>query len=147
MSLLKSILRKRTFLSTSMFRWRFLKKIFKYVFFFWWNTASCSCCTFIQQLQTIKNLLVKARWLRSVPKAVKTKIGWSTILHELKCAVKAKIAQNNSQLSEGGITVKPGQDSIHELINWKVNPFVAAVTCSRYQIVFKWSVKVFTAPF
>ena len=30
--------------------------------------------------------------------------------------IKEKIAQNNSQLSEEGITVKPGQDSIHELI-------------------------------
>ena len=33
--------------------------------------------------------------------------------------MKAKTAQNNSQVSEGGmtgITVKPGQDSIHELI-------------------------------
>ena len=49
------------------------------------------------------------------------------------------IAQTNSQVSEGGITVKPGQDSIHELIILKVNPFVASVTCSRYQIVFKWS--------
>ena len=39
-----------------------------------------------------------------------------------------------------GITVKPGQDSIHELIIWKVNPFVASVTCSQYQIAFKWSV-------
>ena len=54
--------------------------------------------------------------------------------------MKAKIAQNNSQVSEGGITVKPGQDSIHELIIWKVNPFVASVTCSRYQIAFKLSV-------
>ena len=57
--------------------------------------------------------------------------------------MKAKIAQNNSQVSEGGmtgITVKPGQDSIHELIIWKVNPFVASVTCSRHQIAFKWSV-------
>ena len=53
--------------------------------------------------------------------------------------MKAKIAQNNSQVSEGGITVKPGQDSIHELIICKVNPFVASVTCSRYQIAFKWS--------
>ena len=43
-------------------------------------------------------------------------------------------------ISEGGITVKPGQDSIHELIIWKVNPFVTSVTCSRYQIAFKWSV-------
>ena len=47
-----------------------------------------------------------------------------------------------SQVSEGGVTVKPGQDSssIHELIIWKVNSFVASVTCSRYQMVFKWSV-------
>ena len=36
--------------------------------------------------------------------------------HELKGVVKAEIAQNNLQISEGGITVKPGQDSIHELI-------------------------------
>ena len=75
-----------------------------------------------------------------MPKAVKKKLGWSTIFYELKGVVKAKIAQNNSQVSEGGITVKPGQDSIHELIIWKVNPFVASVTCSRYQIAFKWSV-------
>ena len=31
-------------------------------------------------------------------------------------------------------------DSIHEFIIWKVNPFVASVTCSWYQIAFKWSV-------
>ena len=37
-------------------------------------------------------------------------------------------------VSEGGITVKLGQDSIHELIIWKVNPSVASATCSRYQI-------------
>ena len=43
--------------------------------------------------------------------------------------MKAKIAQTNWQVSEGGITVKPGQDSIHELIILKVNPFVASVTC------------------
>ena len=67
------------------------------------------------------------------------KLGWSIIFHKLKSVVKAKIAQANSQVSEGGITVKPGQDSIHELIIWKVNPFVASVTCSRYQIAFTWS--------
>ena len=72
-------------------------------------------------------------------KAVEKKLGWSTIFHELKGVVKAKIAQTNSQVSEGGITVKPGQDPIHELIILKVNPFVASVTCSRYQIAFKWS--------
>ena len=32
-----------------------------------------------------------------------------------KTFAKAKIAQNNSQVFEGGITVKPDQDSIHEL--------------------------------
>ena len=73
-------------------------------------------------------------------KAVKKKLGWRTIFYELRGVVKAKIAQNNSQVSEGGITVKQGQDSIHELIIWKVNPFVASVTWSRYQIEFKWSV-------
>ena len=136
MSLSKSILGKRKFLST--FRWRFVKKIFK-CFFLWWNTARRSCRTFILQLQIIKNLLVKVRWLRSVPKAGK-KSRWSTIFHELESVVKTKIAQNNSQVSEGGITVKPGQDSssIHELIIWKENPFVASVTCGWYQIAFKW---------
>ena len=69
---------------------------------------------------------------------MKKKLGWRTIFHELKSVVKAKIAQNNSQVSEEGITVNP--DSIQELIIWKMNPFVASVTCSRYQIVFKWSV-------
>ena len=53
--------------------------------------------------------------------------------------MKAKIAQTNSQVSEGGITVKPAQDFIHELIILKVNPFVASVACNRYQIAFKWS--------
>ena len=75
-----------------------------------------------------------------MPKALKKKLGWSTIFHELKSVVKEKIAQSNSQVSEGGITVKSGQDSIHELIIWKVNPFVASITCSRYQMAFKWSV-------
>ena len=42
--------------------------------------------------------------------------------------MKAEIAQNNLQVSERGITPEPGQDSIHELIIWKVNPFVASVT-------------------
>ena len=46
----------------------------------------------------------------------KTKLGWSTLFHELKGVVQVKIAQNNLQASEGGITIKPGQDSIHELI-------------------------------
>ena len=54
-----------------------------------------------------------------------------------KSVAKAKIAQNNSQVAEAGITVKPGQDSIHELIIWKVNLFVASVTCTRNQIAFK----------
>ena len=113
------------------------------LFFLWWNTARRSCRTFILQLQIIKNLLVKVRRLRSEPKAGK-KSRWSTIFHELKSVVKTKIAQNNSQVSEGGVTVKPGQDSssIHELIIWKENPFVPSVTCSRYQIAFKWSVNV-----
>ena len=58
-----------------------------------------------------------------MPKAVKKKkkkkkIGGSTIFHELKSVEKAKVAQNNSQVSEGGVTVKPDQDSNsnHELI-------------------------------
>ena len=67
-------------------------------------------------------------------------LGWCTIFHKLKSVAKAKIAQNNSQVAEGGITAKPGQDSIHELIIWKVNLFVASVTCTRSQIAFKWSV-------
>ena len=32
------------------------------------------------------------------------------------------------------------QDSIHDLIIWIVNPFVASVTSGRYQLAFKWSV-------
>ena len=51
------------------------------------------------------------------------------MFYKLKGVVKAKIVQNNSKVSD-----KLGQDSIHELIIWKVNPFVASVTCSRYQI-------------
>ena len=54
--------------------------------------------------------------------------------------MKAKIPRNNSQVSEGGITVKPGKDSTHEFIIWKVNPFVPSVTCTWYQIAFQGSV-------
>ena len=46
MSFLKSILGKRKFLSTSVFRRRFLKKVLN-ALFLWWNTASWSCRTFI----------------------------------------------------------------------------------------------------
>ena len=53
-----------------------------------------------------------------MPKAVKKNIRLKhhILRSEIKGVVKAKIAQNNSQVSEGGITVKPDQDSIHELI-------------------------------
>ena len=51
-----------------------------------------------------------------MPKAVKKKNRLTQHIYELKGVVKAKIAQNNSQVSEGGITVNQGQDSIHELI-------------------------------
>ena len=68
------------------------------------------------------------------------KLGWCTIIHELNSVVKGKIALINYQVSEGAITVKPGQDSIHEFIIWKVNPFVASITFIRHQIEFKWSV-------
>ena len=47
---------------------------------------------------------------------MKKKIRLKTIFHELTGGMKAKIAQNNLQVSEGRITVKPGQDSVHELI-------------------------------
>ena len=47
------------------------------------------------------------------------KLDWSAIFHELKSVVKAKVAQNDSQVSEGGINVKPAKDSNHELIIWK----------------------------
>ena len=59
--------------------------------------------------------------------------------------MKAKIAQNTSQVSEGGITVNQGQDSIHELIIWQVNPFVASVTCSRYPNCIQMIGEVLTA--
>ena len=44
--------------------------------------------------------------------------------------------------------VKPGQDSIHELIIWRVKPFVASVTCSgiklnsndRWNFDCKWKI-------
>ena len=40
------------------------------------------------------------------------KLGWSAIFHELK-------RMNDSQVSEGGINVKPAKDPNHELIIWK----------------------------
>ena len=73
-----------------------------------------------------------------MPKAVKKKLGWSTIFHELKSVVKAKIAQNNG--SEGGITVKLGQDSIHELIIRKVNRLSLLQLAAGIKLLLKWSV-------
>ena len=62
-------------------------------------------------------------------------LGWRTIFQELKSVAKAKIAQNNSQVAEGGITAKPGRDSIH-VDYLKVNLFVTSVTCTRNQIIY-----------
>ena len=112
------------------------KKNYK-CFFLWWNGAAVPL--FNVQLQIIKNLLIKARWLHFVPKAVKKKVVKKIRLkHHIswtEWCCESEIAQNNFQVYEGGITVKPGQDSIHELIIWKMNQFVASVTCSRYQIL------------
>ena len=99
MSLLKSVLGKRKFLSTSMFRWRFQKKKFKICFFCDEILLAGAAVRLFNSLQIIKNLLVKARGLHSMLKVVKNNLGWGTIFHELKSAVKAKIAQNNSQVS------------------------------------------------
>ena len=119
----KSILGKRKFLSTC--RWRFLKK--KLNFFFYLYLTATTNKEFTSSLTSFCS------------ESSEKKLGWSIIFHKLKSAVKAKITQTDWQVSEGGTTVKPGRDSIHELIIWKVNPFVASVTCSRYQIAFKWS--------
>ena len=103
----------------------------------WWNTT----VPYLYLTATNnKEFTGKSSLTSFCAESSEKKLGWSTIFHELKSVVKAKIAQNNSQVSEGGITVKPGQDSIHELIIWKVNLFVASVTCSWYQIAFKWLV-------
>ena len=107
----------------------------------WWNTAWAAVPLF--NSYNNKEFTCKSSLTSFCAESSGKKIGWSTIFHELKSVVIAKIAQNNSQVSAGGmteITVKPGQDSIHELIIWKVNPFVASLICSRYQIAFKWSV-------
>ena len=139
MSLLKSTLEKRKFLSTSMFRWPFLKK-FLNVFLGDEMELPYLYLTATNDKEFTGKVLCRKE-------SSKKQLGWSTICHKLESVVKAKIAQNNSQVSEGGITVKPGQDSNHELIIWKVNPFVSSVTCSRYQIAFKWSVNFLTAFF
>ena len=131
-SLLKSTLGKRKFLSMSMFRWPFLKK-FLNVFLGDEMELPYLYLTATNNKEFTGKVLCRKE-------SSEKKLGWSTIFHKLESVVKAKIAQNNSQVSEGGITVKPGQDSNHELIIWKVNPFVASVPCSRYQIAFKWSV-------
>ena len=74
-----------------------------------------------------KKLLVKVRSLPSVPKAMKNKFRLVHYISRSKTFAKAKIAQNNSQVFEGEITVKPDQDSIHELTIKKVNPSVTSV--------------------
>ena len=96
----KSILGKRKFLSTC--RWRFLKKKFKF-FFYVYLTATTNK-EFTSSLTSFCS------------ESSEKKLGWSIIFHKLKSAVKAKITQTDSQVSERRITVKPGQYSIHELI-------------------------------
>ena len=72
-------------------------------------------------------------------KSSEKKKGWSTIFHELKSVVKAKIAQNNSQVSEGGIIVKPRQDSIHA---WLFEKWLPVCRFCNLQLVgCMWSVK------
>ena len=135
MSLLKSILGKRKFLSMSMFRWCFLN------FFLWWNGAAVHVLYLYLTATNNKKFIGKSLLTSfCAESSEKKKLGWSTIFHKLKSFVKAKIAQNNLQVSEAGIIAKPGQASNHKLNIWKVNPFFASVTCSQYQIVFKWSV-------
>ena len=119
----KSILGKRKFLSTC--RWCFLKKDLNVFFFFCLYLTATNNKEFTSSLTSFCG------------ESSEKKSGWSIISHKLKRAVKAKIAQTNSQVSQGGISVKPAQDFIHELIILKVNPFVTSVTCNRYQIAFK----------
>ena len=64
------------------------------------------------------------------------------LVHHISCTKKC-CESDRSEWFVGfrrEITAKPGQDSFHELITWKVNPLVASVTCTWYQIAFKWSV-------
>ena len=129
----KSIVGKKKNLSTC--RWRFLKKNLNVLIFVMkhcWLELPYLYLTATNNKEFTSSLTSFCS-----ESSEKKKLGWSIIFHKLKRAVKAKIAQTNSQVSEGGITVKPGQDFIHELIILKVNPFVASVTCNRYQIAFK----------
>ena len=108
--------------------------------FFWWNTASWSCHTFIEQLQIIKNLLIKARWLRSVPKAVKKNkaeapyfTNWKVLWKRSSLRIIRRVLKEELQSNQVKIP----------FMNWwfeKWTRFLASVTCSRYQIAFKWSV-------
>ena len=95
----KSTLVKRKFLSTC--RWRFLKKKFKY--FFYLHLTPTNNKEFTSSLTSFCG------------ESSEKKIRFQHHISQ-HSAVKAKIAQTNSQVSEGGTTVKPGRDSIHELI-------------------------------
>ena len=121
MSLLKLILGKRNFLSTSMFRRSFLKIFFK-CFFFGDEILLAGAAVPLFNSYSNKEFTGKSSLTSSCTESIEKKI---MLVSRTK----------------GGITVKPGQESIHELIiNLKVNPFVASVTCTRYQIAFKRSV-------
>ena len=133
--------REKKVLSMPMFRWCCLKKCFKCFFFCDEILLVGAAVPLFDSYKWMKNLLVKVLDFILYRKQWE-KFFRCTIFHELKSVAKAKMAPNNLQVSEGGITVKPGQDSICELIIWKVNLFVYSVTCTWYQIAFKWSVNL-----
>ena len=74
----------------------------------------------------------KVCWLHFVLKVVKKFLGWYTILHELKGVVKAKIAQNNSQVSDGGITVQT-RSRFHSRIDYSKSESVCHF-CNLYLV-------------
>ena len=136
MSLLKSILRKRKFLSTSMFRWRFPKKFF--------NIFLCDDMElpYLYLTATNKEFTGKSSLTSFCAESSEKKLGWSTIFHELKSVVKAKIAKNDSQVSEGGINVKPGQDSNHELIITRDDVVSQRLKFGSAFLSFAWESKI-----
>ena len=87
-----------------MFKWGFLKKIIN-VFF----------CDEIILLDGAAILLTATNNKEFTGKSSLTSF-CAHHISQTESVMKEMIAQNNLQVSEGGITVKSGQDSIHELL-------------------------------
>ena len=133
MSLLKSILGKRKFWSTSMFRQRFLKKIINVFFCDEMGLPYLYLTATDNKEFTGKSSLTSFCAESSEKKKQWKKLGWSSIFRELNGVVKARLLRIickfvKEELPSNQVKI-PFMNWLLVII-WKVNPFVASVTFS-----------------